>query len=521
MLAVSHSQTRLFPAMMLVAGVVLLLWGQRDVVVALVEKWFPQGGHSDYGHGGLLVLVAAGVAVARFWRDESGFWFRPSVSGAILLCGAVTTGVFADLMGVEVVRMLALLASVMLLPWALLGWRGFARLGAPFGILVFAIPLWSVLNEPLRLLTAQLVGFLMNVSGIPALVEGPNIRVPAGSFHVADNCTGLRQLVVSMPLAVIYSSLNAIKPRWMLLLVVAAALVSIVVNVVRIYIVVLAGALTEMKHYLVTQDHVTPGWVLFALAMLVFFLVVERFAKPVAGSARLLILRESDLVDVQPVSGVRSGLIAFLVLVGITVPVLKSQSVEPSEPSSVDGSLLPESIPGWTRGNPVGGESLTGYFPGADLDSAAVYRQHRAVLLQMAYYAHQREGHEAVGWPNRPFRPELWRQVSWRKIDVPFSHGMVPVREDVVRGSDGTERLVWSWYFIAGRHLSSPWTAKVMGAIGALQGDPSAICIVLTPVGAQSPEEDRALLRAFVSEAAASLSGGTDDTLSGGGMIDA
>src|SRR5690606_33862058 len=48
-------------------------------------------------------------------------------------------------------------------------------------------------------------------------------------------------------------------------------------NWVRVYLIILAGYLTQMQHYLVSVDHYRFGWAVVAVVMVLFFVLARRF----------------------------------------------------------------------------------------------------------------------------------------------------------------------------------------------------------------------------------------------------
>ncbi len=59
-----------------------------------------------------------------------------------------------------------------------------------------------------------------------------------------------------------------------------SVVVAILANWVRVFSIVLAGHLTNMKHPLITKGHYWFGWGVFAVAMVLFFVVESRFSSP-------------------------------------------------------------------------------------------------------------------------------------------------------------------------------------------------------------------------------------------------
>lgn len=489
--------------LLLVIGALVLAY--REAFGGLWALWIHPEDFT-YSHGTLLVALALGITGYDLWRNPGALRWAPSPAGAAALVAAVAVWAGASLVVVKVGTMLGAWLILAGAVWALFGLRGLRRLALPLGLVVFAIPLWSVLNEPLRLATAHAVSMLLGLTGVTNLLEGATISILAGRFHVADNCTGLRQLVVAMPLALLFAGWVGLRPRYAGLMFLLAIVLSFLLNTLRIYMVVLAGAMTDMQHYLVREDHVTLGWVLFGLGMAVFFFAATRlmpdrwFVNPRAsrasGSGRGRGTRMVATVSVL------SGLaLAVLVPVGIGSVV--------ANPGTADltGYSLPDRFGVWTRvesREPPAGTAAVMH--GSDVERLAVYRDAagRYVLVHMGWFHSQREGHKALSWVNRPFDSSRWRQVTWTRHAL--SPGLQPerVREDLIESAAGT-RIVWSWYYAAGRTRATELSTAGLSVLGALCGRPDVAMWVVTPLYPGEPSAHRELLQDFLYAGAAPL----------------
>ena len=234
-----------------------------------------------YSHGYLVLAIACWL-VFRELRDGPPIRLQPSWLG----CGALAVSVAALLAGhaadVLSIQQLALPAVPLATVWALAGWNSAQRFWVPSAYCIFAIPIWDLINEPLRALTTVVVSQLTYLAAIPAFIQGNTIQIPSGTFEVEGGCSGLRYFIVAGALAGLYGQL--IYRRWgprVALLGVAAA-IALVANWIRVFVIITAGYLTEMQHYLVTVDHYYFGWALFLVAMVPLFL----FARPEKGSIR-------------------------------------------------------------------------------------------------------------------------------------------------------------------------------------------------------------------------------------------
>jgi exosortase len=140
------------------------------------------------------------------------------------------------------------------------------------GVLLFTIPIFGKLNGYLVLMSSHTVGFLVHLVGMTALIDGQNIYLPSGHIFIADGCSGIRYLTISILLSYLLSILNNYNLRQTLYTFTLAIVLALLTNWIRIFALVVIGDITEMKSSLM-HDHETLGWVLFAVIMLpaIFF----------------------------------------------------------------------------------------------------------------------------------------------------------------------------------------------------------------------------------------------------------
>ncbi len=224
-----------------------------------------------YSHGPLLL----GVAIFLFYQRWSYLLkkgelnFRISLTGVLLVALSSFTWFYINSTLARQILLVMLLCSSLFM---VLGYRSARKLMLPIILLVTAMPVWELVNSGLlQNIATVAVTKLLNVTGITAYQENFWIYIPAGSFFVSEYCSGIRQLMVAVPIALIYTHINWFKLPAIIIYLFVVVLMSIVANIVRIYIVVVAGQLTNMQHYLVQDEHVTLGWMIFGVFMFLFF----------------------------------------------------------------------------------------------------------------------------------------------------------------------------------------------------------------------------------------------------------
>jgi exosortase/archaeosortase family protein len=74
--------------------------------------------------------------------------------------------------------------------------------------------------------------------------------------------------------------------RRRLLLFAVAVVVGMVANWIRVYVIIVAGYVTDMQHYLVQVDHLAFGWAVFSVAFLPVLWLGFRLERPALAPRR-------------------------------------------------------------------------------------------------------------------------------------------------------------------------------------------------------------------------------------------
>lgn len=235
----------------------LLWWKRQALVAAKKETWLP---------GLIPFALAVGLHVLGYLIQQ------PRLSVAALFGG-----------------LYALIATV----W---GWRFAAACFFPMILLVFSMPLGSLIEPvtiPLRMVSTKAALFVVReLLGIEVLAEGVVIMDPKGSYQyeVAAPCSGIHSFIAMLALTTIYGFIT-FKAGWRKAVIASLALpLALLGNVLRLVcIIVGAEAFGREAGEFV---HNWFGFATFLLALVVMFLVGNWLREPAVGSA--------GVVDMKP-----------------------------------------------------------------------------------------------------------------------------------------------------------------------------------------------------------------------------
>ncbi len=232
--------------------------------------------NSIYTHGYLVAATAAWL----IWRRREYINGAPAapVSGAlVLLFVAELLWLLAFQSGIGLGYLILL--PVLLWLVVLIGFGlGVARvLLLPLAYPYFAMPIWGVLNPLAQWGTVFAVRPLLYMAGVNAYFAGNVVHLSSATIEIAGGCSGLRYIMVALAIATLLGELRNDSLRMRVQLLALATALAVIGNWIRVFIVILAGDLTHMQNYLVKHSHVGFGWCVFAVAMLIFFLIERRW----------------------------------------------------------------------------------------------------------------------------------------------------------------------------------------------------------------------------------------------------
>jgi EpsI family protein len=432
--------------------------------LSLLHEWF-EVPSSAYRHGPLLVLIAVGLAI-RAVRAEAA----PAAPDArpwlwlSLLALLSAAWLIAFRAGIQVLHQALLPIIVWLGVRVVLG-RRIAWLSAvPMGLLYSTIPVWHVTVPALQAMTVAVVGTLLRIAGIPAYVAGDFVTIRSGVFHIEDGCAGLHYFIVAATLAALYGELRGDGWRVRLRLLLLALALALVSNWLRVFVIIVAGYLTDMQSYLVRVDHATFGWAVFALAMIVFLLLgrlwqpPERQPQPPDAALRAAGNAVQDTARRLPWAALAAALgPAWALLLPIRAAAAPNVSI-------------PAAIAGWEGPRQFCQGGWRPQFRAADLRQQREFsRDGQAVCVYIASFLSQQQDKELIGYWSSLYPPEsevvssAAREVAGRTLN-----------EVQLGDENAADRIVWYSYVVGAREMRRGIEAQFGYAFGTLTGAPAS-----------------------------------------------
>jgi EpsI family protein len=422
----------------------------------------------------------------------------------------------ARLTGVLVVEQFAFVALLISAVVALVGWQVSKFLAFPLFFLFFAVPMGEDLVPVMMEFTATFTVGALKLTGIPVYRDGLWFSLPTGDWSVVEACSGVRYLIASATLGVMYAYITY-QTTWKRLLFIALSFaVPVLANGLRAYMIVIIGHLSEMK--LATGvDHIFYGWVFFGIVMFLLFWVGGFWQEEPDPPSAAIPPRKSRSRKAAKASTLGVALAAVFIAGGVSWAVGKAELTAVAESGQVD---LPQQLGSWKRsGQPSSWPSV--HPPGAQTASARYEFDGDLVQVFVAVFPRQSQGYEAISGANRiADSATLVRQLSLEPSRVVMPSGQFPVKQSAVTlnlEGDFQQHLVWQWFRVAGHSVSNRYLGKVYEALARIYpGRADGIWIaVSTPFNDETAkvDADAMVLSSFTSVAVPMLYEAVDQSL--------
>ncbi|MEX2123363.1 MAG: exosortase A [Woeseia sp.] len=413
---------------------------------------------STYQHGWLVYPIGLFI----LWRKRhalasgrlQGSWTGVSLTGLVVLIWMVVRSV-----GIQTLEFASATFLIFTSFWAVAGTRAMQKAAFPLGLLLAAVPTGEFLVGYLTEVTADISTALLKLTGVPAYRDGMFLTLPGGNFEVAEMCGGLRYLLAAVlaSLAFAYVTYTTFTKR--ALFVATAALVMVVANGVRAFIVMYVASATDMRVF-AGQDHIIFGMFLFAAVFIALILIGERYADAVPvteGHGTTVWGERQDGFPVAP------AIVALLLIVA--GPVFLYAKAQQPVPAAA-ATELPE-LPG-CRGPASWDRNWSPDYRGSDYLLRASYAcGDYPTGVYVAGYLHQRQGKELISATNRIWPYEWRRYVDETVVSFESNSGPVDVRQVFVHAPDRW-LLIWYWYQVGDLVTISGLEVKRLNTIHAL-----------------------------------------------------
>jgi exosortase A len=402
---------------------------------------------------------------------------RPAVEPRILLLVLPLLALwwFGELSAVNEVRQYAVVGLMQIAIIALIGPKIVRQIWFPVLFLLFLVPTGEYLIGPMQQFATRFVDTSLNILGIPHYTEGTVIELTNGRFEIAEACAGLRFLIATVTLGVLFAYLMYQRIYKIVLFLLASVIIPLIGNGLRCVGIILLAHYTN-NEYGAGADHIVYGWGFNVAILLVLIFVGSLFRdepKHLAPAEAPVAGRQDAVLAIAAVA----ALAAILISAGPAWALWREHGSATLDRNVIENAL--ESA-GWRNDEPT--DNWRPFFPEAD----ARFLQERDVVepvnLFIGYYVRPRAGRSVIAHLNRPWDDNVWNASSGAQVKAKLGTASVKLNE-VIINSGSRSRLVWFTYWADGTITNNPLLVRLLQAKAALSGhEGQAVIVVSTPL---------------------------------------
>jgi exosortase A len=479
----------------LIAFVFLVHWPTTASMIAIWTRT------ETFTHG--FLVVPASLFFVWMTRGQlADTEFRPWWPALIALAASGLLWLVGELASAVSLSQWAMVLMIPCAALSLFGWGWLKVLAFPLAFLFFAVPFGELFVPTLIDWTADFTVAALTLTGVPVHREGTHFVIPTGRWSVVEACSGIRYLIASVVVGVLYAWTMYRSPLRRSLFIALSVAVPLVANWLRAYLIVMLGHLSDNR-VAAGVDHLIYGWVFFGFVIALMFWIGSRWredAAPVApGGEPATVASRSAVVA-------RSRVLLFVPMTIATAALVVVWPIARNLLFAAGDNRPIQPVPiaahaGWTEAP----GSVADWRPSLErperIQVQSFSRDGATVTIFIGLYRDQRQGSELVNSMNRLVseRDTRWEQLARGRIGSQQAGLPVPVHTATLRGA-GQQLRIWHWYWIDGQVIASDACAKLKLAYSRLLGrsDTSAWVAVFTSAEADAVA-DRALA-AFVRE---------------------
>jgi exosortase A len=457
----SHRSTA--PGPLMVVGVALLGlgWALRDTFSAMTEIWLNS---STFNHC-LLIAPAAGYLVWRRRHRLAECQARGSIVGLTAFAACAVLWGIGALGAVATVQNIAAVGMVSTAIWAVLGGAVAREIAFPLTYLLFMVPIGEFIVPVLMEWTANITVLAARASGVSVYKDGLLFTIPNGSFRIVEACSGIRMLIASLAVSVLFAHLTFRSWYRRIAFVLAMIVASLIANGIRTYSIVMIGFYTSME---TVADHELFGYVIFGAVLILMLIVGSRFS----DIDRTIETPVTTSGDARGSVSTSIAAAAVVVALSLGVPAVVAGSLDSARPDPGTVAMrLPDATGDWSGPRSVR-DDWSPRFVGYDAADTGTYiKSSAAVDAYMIAYSTQRQGAELINPRNRLFDARRWTRLRKEAGNTELANGgSIPYVELEIRGIDASKRLIRYWYIVDDELLHRPTDIKLRELKNSLVG---------------------------------------------------
>lgn len=439
----------------LVLTVLFILFNFSDANNLLKNYWILD---SSYSHGPLILCISIYLL---FWHQRVELLnaeIQPTFIFLPLLFASLFFWWSAKVLNIQVLQVAALPLILLFTFYCL--WGKFISRIAFFPIMLFylAIPIWTIILNPLQDITIWINSRLIETTRIPAFIEGTNVHIPAGTFSIEQGCAGLKYLLSALSTVILMAYLSSASTLAKCLAISLAIITTLIANWIRVFLIIIIGHISNMQNEIV-NDHSNFGWFIFAIFFLPLLLTCHK----------LLPVNIKDTEEYKPFkhSKKKRAYQLIIALFIIIIFLLSSKIFSPSNINtlnSMDNLVLPIINNDWNGPTKNNTKVDLPKFNGFSHNVSGNYKKiDLTATVSVIKYQKQQQGSELIHYENHLFDTKQWQQAEHRRLWIAIgSDKKQTVMEKQLLSVLGNKRLIYYWYKIGAYSTTSKVFAKLL-----------------------------------------------------------
>jgi EpsI family protein len=355
----------------------------------------------------------------------------------------------------------------------------------------------DLLVPPMMEFTAKSTVWLIQQTGIPVYREGMYFSLPSGHWSVVTACSGVRYIIASVTLGLIYAYLTYRSFSRRFLFMLAAILVPILANTGRAYMIVMLGHWSDMT-VAVGVDHLIYGWVFFGVVIFLLFWLGSFFREDGDDSTDD---GRASTENEQQERTISANLpaAAFLSLLLAAVWPWLTGAGEARRELSLISITLPDAVSDWSSAD----DAPWSWRPDNRVasETAGFYVRDGSTIGLYVQYPDGSEdsGEEIVGSSGDiGSKDGSMSKIKRDRMSIQLNGKAVVVDQALLRGAGG-QLVAWSWYRIGEMYTSNDYLAKFHEALGVMGVVPAGSSrIVLSMPLKDSIDDTHAAMQDFL-----------------------
>jgi len=466
---------------------------------AMAEVWWI---NETFTHGFLVIPATLWLIWGRK-AHLSKLYPSPEPLALIITFLISCLWLISALVDVKVVMQLSMISIVLTLIWAILGRKIFFYLLFPLLFLYFAVPLGESLIPILMDFTAHTTVQLVKLTGVPVYQDGLNFILPTGNWSVAEECSGVRYLIATLTIGVVYSYLNYASLNKRLIFIAFTIIVPILANSLRAFIIVMLGHFSGMT-IATGADHLVYGWIFFG-----FIIFIMIFVGSFWRDSKIEFDNKAPAPDTHQLQSHTMSYLTISLVVIFCFQILFYQA-QTQIPQLAANAIPATDHYGPWRQRPISSTAWKPIFQQPDLTLSDTYTSNQGhVQLDIGYFHTQSDGSETVSRGNKLVNPYggTWKIISSSVVVTDkFS-----VRETAIFNAN-IKLLTWQWYRVGKFQTYNPYIAKIYEAyMRLISGRTDGAYITLSTPLDEDKNSARNRLSSFFDESIDTLNLQLDD----------